>query len=110
MTTRDLNQQVSFYRLGNTPDNYGGSIPMEDEYWTTHAKVEQKTSRKENEAGETEYKQGFEITVRYRRDKAVLVGDFVKYRGQDLVIYYINPDRIFKDYLQIKGVLTSLNT
>jgi len=106
MTTRDLNQNVLFFKVTHEPNGYGGTIPTETEYWNTRAKVKHINSGKEDESGEVSFKQGFEFTVRYRQDKSLNVGDHAKYQGKIATIYSLIPDDTFKDFLRVGAWLT----
>lgn len=104
INTGELNQRIEIFRIGNVSDGSGGSIPGEELYWSTYAKVKPLSSRQVLESNQEELKDGFSFIVRYRKDKSITPEMFIKYRGGRLKIISAPVDYVFKTWIQFKAV------
>lgn len=103
--TGDLSQKIAIYENDQIPDGYGGTIPNNEVYWSTFAKVEQLRSARTQEANQSPMKQVFTFTIRYRDDKQIQNDMLLLWRGQYYIIQGYVPDVIFQKYVKFDAVV-----
>lgn len=103
--TADLSQKIAIYENKQIKDGYGGTIPNNQLYWATFAKVEQLRSSRTQEANQSPMKQVFSFTVRYRNDKQIENDMLLLWRGQYYIISGYVPDVIFQKYVKFDATV-----
>lgn len=103
-----LNQKIEIYSYESIDDGAGGSSGGEVLYWATSANVLQLTASRTLEANQERLKSVFTFTVRFRKDKFIIEDMIVKWRGETFRVNQVEPDFIYKDYLKITAIATTL--
>lgn len=87
MRSGRLNYRIEFYTYGNASDGSGGSRPTpRTSYWVTNANVKPLGQDRTVQGNQSDLIGGYQITVRYRRDKTPVKTMFIDYKGLELTI------------------------
>jgi len=98
----ELNQKINIINfVGDQDDGAGGSVPVEQTYWETFAKVTPLRSGRTLEANQERLIPAMKFEVRDRRDKVVIENMKIKYRGAYYQIISAIPDYTYWESLVI---------
>jgi len=105
-----LNQRIEIFKYEDVSDGAGGVTPQEVLYWSTSAEVRQLKASRNLEANQERLKPVVKFKVRYRDDKFVVEDMIIKWRGEVFRVNQAIPDFIYKEFLEILAIATTLPT
>jgi len=105
-----LNQRIEIFKYEDVSDGAGGVTPQEVLYWSTSAEVRQLKASRNLEANQERLKPVVKFKVRYRDDKFVVEDMIIKWRGEVFRVNQATPDYVYKEYLEILAIATTLPT
>lgn len=101
----DKRERITIWRNQSVQVPGGGmSEPVEVLYWDTWAQVKPIKAKRTLDAFQVELKGGFELKVRYRKDKEVTKDMTVKFRGKNLVVHSVINEGEMDTELTIIGM------
>lgn len=105
-----LNQKIEIFKYNDVDNGSGGVEPVEVLYWSTNAEITQLRSSRNLEANQERLKPVVKFKVRYRNDKFVIEDMIIKWRGENFRVNQAEPDFVYKEYLVITAISTTLPT
>jgi len=105
-----LNQRIEIFKYEDVSDGAGGVTPQEVLYWSTSAEITQLKASRNLEANQERLKPVVKFKVRYRDDKFVIEDMIIKWRGEVFRVNQATPDYVYKEYLEILAIATTLPT
>lgn len=105
-----LNQKIEIFKYNDVDNGSAGVEPVEVLYWSTSAEIIQLRSSRNLEANQERLKPVVKFKVRYRNDKFVIEDMIIKWRGEVFRVNQAEPDFVYKEYLIITAISTTLPT
>lgn len=107
--TGKLRERVDIYQVVDVGTQFGGTKTQNVLYWQTYANVVPLSSSKGLVANQEQLKDGYQVTIRYRKDKSVNKALKMMYRGKWLNLTSLINDDTLKEYVSFIGTYKEVN-